>query len=318
MALQMSTVGLQWDDLRYVLAVGRHGTLSAAARSLQVNHSTVFRRIGQLEHRLGVRLFDRHHDGYTPTSAAVAAITLAERMESEVGHLERRLAGQDTQPSGTVRVTTTDTLLEGALGPMFSAFRSAYPEITLEVVVENRFLSLSKRDADVALRPTQQPPGALVGRRACGLATAIYGSTSYLAAAPSPDAPDRHDWVAPDDSLAHLPSARWLDTRVGPAKVVARANTLLGLLTLAKAGMGLAPLPCFLGHTTADLHRVCPPIAELSTDLWVLAHPDLRRVPRIRVFLDFLNRELRGNRRLFEGQGPGSRAERDSDDSIPA
>ncbi len=270
-----------------------------------------------MEHRLGVRLFERHQDGYTPTSAAAAAITLAERMESEVGHLERRLAGQDTKPYGTVRVTTTDTLLQGALGPMFSAFRTAHPEITLEVVVENRFLSLSKRDADVALRPTRQPPGALVGRRACGLATAVYGSTSYLAAAPSPDALGRHDWVAPDDSLAHLPSARWLDTTVGPAKIVARANTLLGLLTLAKAGMGLAALPCFLGDTTAELQRVRPPIAELATDLWALTHADLRRVPRIRAFLDFLDGELRRSRRLFEGLGPGSSAERDSDDSIP-
>lgn len=292
---------MEWDDLRYVLAVGRHGTLSAAARHLGVNHSTVFRRIGLIEERLGARLFERHRDGYTPTPAGEEAVALAERLESEVGHLERRLAGRDTRPSGTVRVTTTDTLLLGALAPVLAAFCALHPEIELEVVAENRFLNLSKRDADVAIRPTSAPPETLVGRRVCGVATAVYGSTAYFAAAPPLDNLGVHAWVAPDDSLAHLPSSRWLRATLQNARIVLRANTLLGLLVSAEAGVGLAALPCFLGDAAPGLRRVRPPVDELTTGLWLLTHRDLRRVARVRTFMDFLDRELRRRSDTFEG-----------------
>jgi DNA-binding transcriptional LysR family regulator len=293
---------MEWDDLRYVLAVGRHGTLSAAARQLGVNHSTVFRRIGLIEERLGTRLFERHRDGYTPTPAGDEAVALAERLEGEVDGLERRLAGRDTRPSGTVRVTTTDTLLTKALGPLLAAFRSAYPDIELELVVENRFLSLSRRDADVAIRPTTAPPETLIGRNVCAIATAIYGSAAYLAGAPPPGDLVAHAWIAPDDSLAHLPSARWLRRTLPGVRPALRANTLLGMLAAAEAGLGLAALPCFLSDGTVGLRQVRPPLDELATDLWLLTHRDLRRVARVRAFMDFSDRELRRISSTFEGR----------------
>jgi DNA-binding transcriptional LysR family regulator len=293
---------MEWDDLRYVLAVGRHGTLSAAARQLGVNHSTVFRRIGLVEERLGARLFERHRDGYTPTPAGDEAVALAERLEGEVDGLEQRLAGRDTRPSGTVRVTTTDTLLTEALGPLLASFRSAYPDIELELVVENRFLSLSRRDADVAIRPTTAPPETLIGRKVCAIATAIYGSAAYLAGAPPPGELAAHAWIAPDDSLAYLPSARWLRRTLPGVRPALRANTLLGMLAAADAGVGLAALPCFLGDGTAGLRRVRAPLDELSTSLWLLTHRDLRRVARVRAFMDFSDRELRRMSSIFEGR----------------
>jgi len=293
---------IEWDDLHYVLAVGRYGTLSAAARRLGVNPSTVFRRIGLIEDRLGTRLFERHRDGYTPTAAGEDAVALGERLEGEIDDLERRLAGRDTRPSGTVRVTTTDTLMMGALAPVLATFRACHPEITLEVVVENRFLSLSKRDADVAIRPTSAPPDTLVGRRVCRIATAVYGASAYLAVAPSPDDLAAHAWVAPDDSLAHLPSARWLRTTLSAGQAVLRINTLLGLLAAVEAGMGLAALPCFLGDAGPGLRRVRPPIDGLATELWLLTHRDLRQVARVRAFLDFTDRELRRMGDSFEGR----------------
>lgn len=293
---------MEWDDLRYVLAVGRHGTLSAAARHLGVNHSTVFRRIGLIEERLGARLFERHRDGYTPTPAGEEAVALAERLEDQVDGLERRLAGRDTRPSGTVRVTTTDTLLAKALAPLLAAFRPAYPDIEIELVVENRFLSLSRRDADVAIRPTTAPPETLIGRRVCAIATAIYGSANYLADAPPSGDLAAHAWIAPDDSLAHLASARWLRRTLPGVHPVLRANTLLGMLAAAEAGLGLAALPCFLGDATAELRRVRPPLDELVSGLWLLTHRDLRRVARVRAFMDFLDRELRRRSDAFEGR----------------
>lgn len=292
---------MEWDDLRYLLAVGRHGTLSAAARQLKVNHSTVFRRIGQIEERLGVRLFERHRDGYTPTLAGEEAVALAERLEGDVDHLERRLAGRDTRPTGTVRVTTTDTLLMSILPPVFAAFRSAHPEIMLEVVVDNRFLSLSKRDADVAIRPSSTPPDTLVGRRISAIGTAIYGATAYLENAPPLDDLDTHAWVAPDDSLAELPSARWLRATLKQGQPAFRTNTLMGMLMAARAGLGLAALPCFLGDAAVELQRVLPPQSELATELWLLTHRDLRHVARVRAFLDCMDHELRRMRAAFEG-----------------
>jgi DNA-binding transcriptional LysR family regulator len=293
---------MEWDDLRYLLAVGRHGTLSAAARCLNVNHSTVFRRIGLIEERLGVRLFERHRDGYTPTLAGEEAVALAERLEGDVDELERRLAGRDTRLTGAVRVTTTDTLLLGALAPVFADFRSAHPAIMLEVIVDNRFLSLSKRDADVAIRPSSTPPDTLVGRRVSAIATAVYGARAYLKTAPPIDDLDAHAWIAPDDSLAELPSARWLRTRLKQAQIVFRTNTLMGMLAAARAGLGLAALPCLLGDAAGDLRRVLPPQGELATDLWLLVHRDLRHVARVRAFLDHADRELRRLHPLFDGQ----------------
>lgn len=305
---------MDWDDLRFVLAVGRERTLSAAARGLGVNHSTVFRRIGQIEARLGVRLFERHRDGYTPTVAGEEAVAVGERLEGQIDGLERRLAGRDTRPSGTVRVTTTDTLLIGALGPALGAFSAAHPAIVLEMAVGNPLLSLSRRDADVAIRPAASPPDTLVGRRLCTIASAIFASRAYLEQAPAPDLSADglrgHRWVAPDDSLAHLASARWLRGTLPGVRPALRLNTLLGMAAAARAGVGLAVLPCFLGDPAVELRRLGPPLEALASELWLLTHRDLRHVARVRAFLDFMERALRPMRDLFEGRSPDHPSER--------
>jgi DNA-binding transcriptional LysR family regulator len=290
-----------WDDLRLVLAVGRERTLSRAARTLGVNHSTVFRRIGQIEARLGVRLFERHRDGYTPTAAGEEAVRLGEQLEGQIDSLERQLAGRDTRPSGTLRVTTTDTLLVGVLGAPLAAFARAHPAIALEIAVANPLLSLSKRDADVAIRPVASPPETLVGRRLCAIASAIYGPCDYLQAAPALEDLGAHRWIAPDDSLAHLGSARWLRETLPGVRPALRVNTLLGMAVAARAGVGLAILPCFLGDPAVELQRLGPPLDALTSALWLLTHRDLRHVARVRAFLDFMDGALRPLRPLLEG-----------------
>jgi DNA-binding transcriptional LysR family regulator len=232
----MSSDRMDWDDLRFVLAVGRERTLSAAARSLGVNHTTVFRRIGQIETGLGVRLFERHRDGYTPTAAGEEAVALGERLEGQIDGLERQLCGRDTRPSGTLRVTTTDTLLMGALGAPLAAFCRDHPAIALEVTAANPLASLSKRDADLAIRPAAAPPETLVGRRLCVIASAVYGAAAYLEHAPAPEDLGAHPWIAPDDSLAHLASARWLRATLPAVQPALRVNTLLGMAAAARAG----------------------------------------------------------------------------------
>jgi DNA-binding transcriptional LysR family regulator len=292
---------MDWDDLRFVLAVGRERTLSAAARSLGVNHTTVFRRIGQIETGLGVRLFERHRDGYTPTAAGEEAVALGERLEGQIDGLERQLCGRDTRPSGLLRVTTTDTLLMGALGAPLAAFCRDHPAIALEVTAANPLASLSKRDADVAIRPAAAPPETLVGRRLCAIASAVYGATAYLEAAPATDDLGAHRWIAPDDSLAHLAGARWLRTTLPAVRPALRVNSLLAMAAAARAGVGLAALPCFLGDSAPELKRIGPPLDALASELWLLTHRDLRHVARVRAFMDFMDRTLRPMRPLFEG-----------------
>jgi DNA-binding transcriptional LysR family regulator len=291
---------LALDDLRLVRAIGEAGTLTGAARRLAVDHSTAFRRLGIIEKRLGAQLFKRARDGYAPTPAGEAALIAATRILNDLGDLERRLAGADLRPSGIVRVTTTDTLLE-LTGPIFAALHSAHPEIMIELVVANSFFTLTKRDADIAIRPMAAAPENLAGRRLAALATAPYAAPDYLERQPRRTALAAHDWIGFEESLSHLRSARWLGANVADSRVVYRANSLLALRAAARAGMGVAALPCYLADPDSKLRRVHAPLADMEVSLWLLTHPDLRRVARIRTLLDFLARQLAKQRALIEG-----------------
>ncbi|HEX9791711.1 MAG TPA: LysR substrate-binding domain-containing protein [Kiloniellales bacterium] len=293
---------LDWNDLRLVLAVARARGAAGAAKALVVHPSTVFRRLGSLEDGLGVRLFERLPEGYVPTAAGDEACRVAERLEADVAALDRRIAGRDTRPSGTVRVTTTDTLL-AQLTPALAAFRAAHDEIELRVIVDNRFLDLARHDADVAVRPAAEPPDTLVGRRLARIATTIYGAAAYLANHPAGDDLAAHDWIGLDESLTHLPTARWLRQTVPGASVHTRVNTLMAAVEAAKAGLGLALLPCFLGDAAPQLRRVRPPLPDWDTALWLLTHEDLRHVARVRALLDFLPVALAPARKSLEGGG---------------
>jgi DNA-binding transcriptional LysR family regulator len=291
---------LAWDDLLYVLSVGRSGSLSGAARSLRVNHSTVFRRIGAIEEQLGVRLFDRRRGGYAPTAAGEAVIELADRLDEDVLALERKLAGEDLRPSGTVRVTTTDTMIP-TVTPLCGRFRQLYPEICLELVTGNEFLNLSRRDADVALRPSREPPENLHGRRLSGIAFAIYGAPAYLAGAGGPDLARAHQWIGLDDSLSHLSVHQWLAANVPVDRIGFKASSFVAVTEAARSGMGLALLPCYLAESTGGLERIGQPLAELATDFWLLVHEDLRGTARVRAFIDFIAAEIAKLRPRMEG-----------------
>lgn len=284
-----------WEDLRLVRAVGEARTLTGAARRLGVDHSTAFRRLGALEERL----FERARDGYTPTPAGEATLAAAERILGDLGELERRIAGEDPRPSGTVRMTTTDTLLD-FLAPCLATFRMAHPEITVEVVATNAFFTLTKRDADVAIRPAASAPEGLVGRRIATLATALYAAPDYLARHPDYSDSRAHHWIGPDESLGHLGSAKWMRAEVLSERVVYRANSFLALRAAARAGIGVAPLPCYLADPDPALCRVQAPLLEMESALWLLTHPDLRRVARIRAVLDFLSKWLIDQRQLID------------------
>jgi len=291
---------LGWDDLRVILAVSQGGTLAAAAERLRVSHVTVFRRLNQIEKQLGVRLFERRRSGYTPTAAGAEVTALAGRLEHDIAALQRRIAGRDQRAAGAVRITTTDTLLYGPLFSVLAAFRRAHPQIVLEVAVSNTLLDLDKGEADVAIRPSRDPPPTMIGRRVSAVAMAVYGSRRNPAA--EPGALGRYDWAVPDESLAHTPARRWLEEKGLLSRAVYRANSLFALREAARHGVGLAVLPCYLADSDPQLVRVGAPVPELQSELWLLTHPQLRRTARVKTFVDTLARLLRPLVPLFEGR----------------
>ena len=300
-----------WDDLRVFLAVARAGSLSGAARLLGVNHSTVFRRLGAFEKRLGVRLFDRLPSGYVRTLAGEEMQKAVEAIEEQVDTLERRVTGRDLALTGTLRVTTTDTIAMSFCPRHVAAFHAAYPGIVVELSASIERVSLSRRDADVAIRPTNSPPEALVGRRLARLAMAVYAAvpagrkTRKLPEFMSAEfwsAP----WIAGDENLAHLSASSWVAARVAPGAIVFRGNTMSVMREACRAGLGFALLPCYLGDSDAGLRRVGEPIAELAIDLWLLTHEDLRQTARVRAFMDFIAESIADDRDLIEGRQPAA------------
>jgi len=300
---------LDWNDLRVLLAVADGGSLSAAARALQVDHSTVLRRIARFERQLAVRLFDRAPGGYLLTAAGEALAASARQIAGLVDAAERRIVGQDLRLSGSVRVATTDTLALVVLPPLITRFRHTHPDVQIELASGNPAADLTRRDADLAVRPTLEPPENLVGRRICRLAYAAYAAPAYLQQTPARSALAKHVWVAPDDSMASTVVGRYLRA-LPQAEISFRANSLASLARAAAAGLGVALLPCYLGDSSPDLQRIREPIAEATTDLWLLTHEDLRKTARVRALLDFLADQLGAEKDLLEGRRPRASAKR--------
>ena len=195
---------LAWDDFWLVNAIADARSLPGAAVLLGINHSTVFRRLGQIEEALGVTLFERHRSGYALTPAGEAMVALAQQINENITSFTRKIAGQEIAPAGELRVTTNDSLLIHLLTPLFVDFRRQCREVRLDVVLANQALNLSKRDADVAIRTTDKPPENLVGRRVATIAWALYGRASEF---PDPGTIDpgslfERDWVSLADNLA--------------------------------------------------------------------------------------------------------------------
>jgi DNA-binding transcriptional LysR family regulator len=295
---------LAWDDLRFVLAVDRAGTLAGAAARLGTSHPTVFRHLRDVERRLGAVLFERSRAGYAATEAGEELVRSAIAVEREVAAAEQRLAGRDLRPAGPLRITTTDTLMAGLLPPLLARFRAAYPEITLEVTASNEMVGLSRREADLAIRPGGAPAEHLIGRRLCAIATALYRPRPLRVRV---ERIAEATWVMPDDSLSHLASVRWIEERGLVARAAFRANSLLHVREALRSGIGIGFLPCYLGDPDGRLARLTPPMPELASDLWLLAHADLRKVTRLRAFYDRFPKLLAPLIPLFEGRRPARR-----------
>lgn len=286
---------MNWNDLPVALAIARAGSLSGAAALLGRNHSTVFRRLKALEADLGVRLFDRLPTGYAPTSVGRALLARAEEAADAVDALARQAQGMDRRPSGEVRLTTAPDLAVDFVPDALVALARTHAGIRVEVVVSDSEYDLSRREADLALRATGAPPEHLVGRKVADLTWHVAGSAGYLAAHPAPVTEEclhHHRFIGADAAFAQRPALRWLHERVPRTQIVAAANTLSVMAALARTGLGLAVLPS--DHRDPDLQRLLPVPLATGGALWLLTHPDLRNVARIRAVADVLFETVRG------------------------
>lgn len=295
---------LDWDDLRIVLAVAQAGSLSHAAILLNTSHPTVFRRIRAIEKKLAIKLFERDRTGYTATDAAADIVRLAQKISDDIHQLELNIAGRDDKPSGVVRLTSTDTLMFQLLPPLLQTVQQQLPEISLEVSTANNMFMLEKREADIALRAGGEAPQHLIARRLCQIESCIYHPADWQAVSLADIR--KYPWVMGDASLAHLQSTKWLTEQGLDKQAVLRSNSMLNLVGVANAGMGMAILPCYLGDRAPGLRRLGIPMPELRSTLWLLSHPDLRRVKRIDAFIKKLQPALMMHRDLFEGRLPFS------------
>jgi DNA-binding transcriptional LysR family regulator len=294
-----------WNDLRYFLAVARHGSTLAAAKALKTSQSTVHRRLMELQKKIGRDLVQRHSTGYRLTEFGQQLLPYAERVEHAVLALDQQRATTERGEVGVIRLTCPEPIMYRLMrSALFDRFHERYPALRIEFVMSDKYLDLAKGDADVALRSGDTDDEVLVGRKVADSIWAVYASPKYLEQRGRPERIAdlvRHAMIGLDEAMADHRAAKWLREAVPGAEIVARSNSVLGLVSAAKSGIGLAPLPTALGDAEPELERVLGPIPELARSWRLLTHPDLRQTPRVAAFFDFVNDEIASLRPILTG-----------------
>lgn len=280
---------LRWDDLKVALAVARTGAVGPAARALGVNVTTIYRRLDALEATLGQPLFDRAQ-GYALTPVGHDVLEHARAVEEETLALQRRVMGHDHQASGPVRVTMPESLLSLVM-PLMWAFRAEHPRIEPVLETGDRMFDLQRREADVAIRPSPNPPIEAVGRHVAEIGWAPYCSAGA----------DAGPWLGYTDALGDVAAVAWRRRHHGSEAVAMYMSTVPAMHTALCSGIGRGMLPCFVGDRDESLHRIGAPIPDAASKLWLLIHADLRRTARVRALVDFLYPRLRELGPVFEG-----------------
>lgn len=279
--------GVDWDDLRFVLKVAEAGSIAGAAESLQVNRTTVLRRINQFEQQLDAQLFDRHGSGYSLAPGAEELLSAAMEVEKTIDDLHRQILGKTLVLQGNLCVTTTDSLFSMVLAPHLAAFHRKQPGIRLELLVSNRRLSLSRRDADVAIRSAVEPPEGLTAHRLRSLEFGIYCSKRYQTTHNARHWSE-HNWLGLDSPILEAPPGKWLTLNVPSERICLTVDSFLALRDLAELGLGLALLPIPLVESDGNLVRVFKDQPNLETSIWLVTHPDLARAARVDAFINHM------------------------------
>lgn len=293
---------MNWDDLRFVLALSKAGSLARAAKELRVDHTTVGRRIEAVEADLGVRLFTRTTTGYALTAEAEGLMPDIEQVERAVLALERGAHAQHDSLEGSVRITSGETFGACYLAPRLASFGREHPGLSIEVVTGGTILDLARREADVAVRFFRSQHESLVVRRVAELGHALYASEEYLARRPLKDMDElREHPILTTTSGPTVVEAAWVERITRGARPAFVTNMTMALVQAARAGAGIAVLPRYLGDPEPTLRRLPMP-DEPREAIWITVHRDLKHTRRVRVVLDFLSECLNKDRALLLGE----------------
>ena len=279
-----------WNDLRHLIAVSRHGSTLAAAKALGVNQSTVHRRLAELERRTGLALVKRRQSGYRLSEIGDALIGSLLAVESAVAHVEHHVQALKNDLRGVIRLTCPEpTVSRITASGLLDGFHERYPGLYVEFVTSDRYLDIAKGEADVAFRSGEPADENLVGRKICDSVWAIYASRNYVQQYGRPGSIAEladHALIGFDGIMQNHRVAKWLPSVVPNGRIVNRNNSMLGTLSAVKAGIGIAPLPTTLGDAEETLVQVLPPVEELTRAWYLLTTRDLRKTPRIAAFVD--------------------------------
>ena len=273
-----------WENIRHFLAVARIGTLSGAARSLKVDHATVSRRLSALEEEIKTRLVERLARSCKLTPIGQRVFELAQAMEEDAYAIERFLDASRSPLSGKVTLSAPPVLVANFLAKHLANFRLAHPGVQLSVSAQAQQVSLSRREADIALRLVRPKEGTSVARKLGRMPFDLYASRDY----PHLHNPSAWEFIAYDAAFADMPQQRWLMSVARGRPIACEISDINGHLAAAQAGAGVAGLPCFLADTDAKLQRVAYDGERFSRDIWMAVHKDLRRSPHVRAVMDFL------------------------------
>jgi DNA-binding transcriptional LysR family regulator len=279
-------------DLEVVLALVRAGTLAAAGERLGINASTVFRGLQRLERGLGSMLFVRSRSGYVPTELGLQLAEQAEHVEAAMEASRAAVRQQPGAVSGSVRITTTDTVLHGLVAPSLLQLRQLHPLLEFDLHTGNELASLTRRDADIAVRATARPPAHLVGRRLGMIRVALFAPAQGGVRSMDDLQRSAVSWVAPDDALPEHPSVLWRRRMFPSVTPRYRVSSILSVASFVELGLGVGVLPLFLARRTSGILQISDVLDEAQTELWLLTHPQSRHLRRVAAVYSHLGETL--------------------------
>ncbi|MDQ8731469.1 LysR family transcriptional regulator [Bradyrhizobium sp. LHD-71] len=287
---------MDWDDLKIVHAIARHGSLSAAARALRTTQPTVSRRLAGLERRIGAKLFERQAGGLSPGPLCLGLIEPLERMDEQAQAVARRIAARDRDLQGPITLTSLGWFGDDVLAPLLARFGGRHPQVRINLVNDARRFNLSRREADIAVRVGDFGRDDLVQRKLADVSYGLYASQSYLKRHGPPDFTSKcagHTVISLIESPDKVVPFEWLKVIAANAHVTLRTNSVQSHIAAAEAGEAMAVLPRVLADPRANLSRIKPPLPEPYNPVRTGVHADLRNTPRVRSLIDFLAKELK-------------------------
>lgn len=297
---------LDWSVLRDFIAVAETGSLSKAAKKLNLSQPTLSRRIASLEEQLKGQLFQRTPKGLLLTEAGESVLTGARRVEEEALAIERQADAAQQKLTGTVRISVTEGIGAVWLPQRIAAFHDTYPGVCIELLVDNRAANLVRREADIAIRMFRPDQPDLIAKRVGEVVMGLYGAQSYFERQGMPQRVShlkKHFLVGFDETMAHSnPAVQRLETYFARERIVHRSSSFLGQLNATRAGIGLGVHDCFLADRETSLQRIFPREFDHRVETWLVTHNDMRRSARIRAVYDFIADAFSSDRKVLEGR----------------